>query len=199
MDIDSYSVKAFLSATAIALTFIALLPYIRSIRQGKTKPHAFSWIIWGSVTFVAFLAQLAGHGGIGAWPIGISGMLTWYIAWRAYQQRGTINITRLDWWFLFSAMTSLPIWYLTREPLWAVVILTIVDLLGFGPTIRKAWHEPHHERLSLFILMGIRNGLVVMAMETYSLTTILFPAAMVGACLLLIAVIIYRRPQIAHP
>lgn len=58
--------KEFFGAVAIALTIMAFWPYIRSIHQGKTKPHVFSWIIWGSTTFVVFLAQLADAGGAGA-------------------------------------------------------------------------------------------------------------------------------------
>jgi hypothetical protein len=50
--------------------------YIHSIQQGTTKPHVFSWVIWGSTTFVVFLAQLADKGGAGAWPIGVSGIIT---------------------------------------------------------------------------------------------------------------------------
>ncbi len=41
--------KELLSACAILLTLIAFFPYIRSILQGKTRPHAFSWVTW-SVT-----------------------------------------------------------------------------------------------------------------------------------------------------
>ncbi len=58
--------KELLGAAAIALTLYAFLPYIRSILQGRTRPHVFSWVIWGSTTFVVFLAQLADKGGAGA-------------------------------------------------------------------------------------------------------------------------------------
>lgn len=68
--------KAILSIIAIAITLIAFIPYIVGILKGITKPHIFSWIIWGSTTFVVFLAQLEGHAGIGAWPIGVSGIMT---------------------------------------------------------------------------------------------------------------------------
>ena len=64
--------KELLSAVAIALTFIAFFPYVRSILNGAIKPHVFSWIIWGATTFVVFLAQLEDHGGAGAWPIELS-------------------------------------------------------------------------------------------------------------------------------
>ena len=86
--------KELFSALAILLTFIAFLPYIRSILKGETKPHVFSWVIWGSTTFVVFLAQLADKGGAGAWPIGVSGIITIYVALLAYlkksESRGTV-------------------------------------------------------------------------------------------------------------
>ena len=75
--------KEIPSTVAIVLTLIAFFPYIRSIHQGKTKPHVFSWVIWGSTTFVVFLAQLADKGGAGAWPIGVSGVITLFVAFIA--------------------------------------------------------------------------------------------------------------------
>ena len=59
--------KEWLSAIAILLTFIGFFPYIVSIRKGRTKPHVFSWIIWGNFVYslsrwgmIAVLAQLGG-------------------------------------------------------------------------------------------------------------------------------------------
>ena len=186
-------IKELLSVIAIALTFIAFIPYIRSIRQGKTKPHAFSWIIWASVTFIIFLAQLADKGGVGAWPIGVSGVITLYVAMLAYLKKSDIIITKQDWLFFILAMFSLPFWYFTSNPLWAVVILTTVALLGFAPTFRKSYNRPYEESLLFYILMAIRNVLVIMALENYSLTTILFPAATALACILLVQLVTIRR------
>jgi len=55
--------KEILSAIAIALTFAAFVPYLCTIIRGTTKPHIFSWVIWGATTFVIFLAQLEGMAG----------------------------------------------------------------------------------------------------------------------------------------
>lgn len=185
--------KEIFSAAAIALTFAAFVPYIRTILNGATKPHVFSWIIWGATTFVVFLAQLEGKGGAGAWPIGVSGCITIFVAFLAYVKRAEIAITKTDWLFFALAMSSLPVWYLTSDPLWAVVILTVVDLLGFGPTVRKAYCFPHSESLLFFCLFVVRNLLVIMALENYSVTTVLFPAVMTLACMLLMAIVAYRR------
>ena len=185
--------KEFLSAVAIALTFIAFYPYIRSIVQEKTKPHVFSWVIWGSTTFVVFLAQIKDHGGVGALPIGVSGIITISVAIMAYLKRADITITRTDWIFFIAAMSSLPLWYFTSDPLWAVVVLTIVDVFGFGPTIRKAYSHPFEERLIFFTLFAARNVIVIFALENYSLTTVLFPATIATACLLLTIMVRNRR------
>src|SRR6516162_11100816 len=98
--------KELLSAAGIALTFVIFIPYIRSIQQGRTKPHVFSWFIWASGTFVVFLAQLAGGGGLGAWPIGVSGLITAYIAILAYRKRTDRSITTSDWMFFVAALSA---------------------------------------------------------------------------------------------
>lgn len=189
--------KESLSIVAIALTFIAFYPYIRSIMQGKIKPHLFSWVIWGSTTFIVFLAQLEDNGGAGAWPIGISGTITIYIAIMAYFKKSDMTITGTDWVFFITAMSSLPFWYFTSDPLWAVVILTTVDVFGFGPTLRKAYVYPFEEQLTFFALFAARNVIVIAALENYSLTTVLFPAVIATACLLLMLMVTYRRRALA--
>lgn len=189
--------KELLSAAAIALTLIAFLPYIRPIITGAVKPHVFSWVTWGTTTVIVFLAQIEDKGGAGAWPIGVSGCITMFIALLAYLKRADVGITRTDWLFFASAMSSLPFWYFTADPIWAVVILTAVDVLGFGPTVRKAYSSPHSESLTFFGLFIARNLIVIMALENYSITTVLFPAAIAAACLLLVAMVAFRRRVLA--
>jgi len=191
-------VKELLSAAAIVVTFAIFVPYIRSIRRGLTRPHVFSWVIWALGTFVVFLAQLAGSGGLGAWPIGVSGLITAYVAVLAYSKKSDTAVTRLDWAFLIVALAALPCWFLTSDPLWAVVILTGLDLAGFGPTFRSAYFRPHDERLGFYSLAAVRNLLSILALERYSLTTVLFPAAVGIACLAFVAMVAFRRKSLAR-
>lgn len=134
---------------------------------------------------------------MGAWPIGVSGSITICIAFMAYLKRTDITITKSDWLFFLSALSSLPLWYFTDDPLWAVVILTTVDVLGFGPTIRKAYISPHSESLLFFGLFAARNVLVTLALEHYSVTTVLFPAVIAAACMSLMAMLTVRRRVLA--
>ncbi|CCN72338.1 conserved hypothetical protein [Vibrio nigripulchritudo SFn118] len=187
------SFKIAFSGLAIVLTFVAFVPYIKSTVSGKTKPHVFSWIIWGTTTGIVFFAQLEAKGGIGAWPIGVSGAITVLVALLAFIKSSDVSITRTDWVFFLAALTSLPFWYFTSDPLWAVVVLTTVDLLGFGPTIRKAYDFPHDENVPFFLLFMARNTFALLALEHYSVATVLLPLSVSIACLLLLIMVSYRR------
>lgn len=188
--------KDILGFIAIALTIGAFIPYIRSIRAGITRPHVFTWLIWGIATLVVFIAQLVSDGGAGAWPTGVSGAITCYIAYLAYRHRGDDRTTRLDWLFFAAAMTAIPCWYFTSDPLAAVLILTLVDLLGYGPTLRKVYHRPQEEQALLYVLTTIRNLLAMVATADYSLATLLFPAAGSVGNVIVIALIAVRRRQL---
>ncbi|ORU93065.1 MAG: hypothetical protein A6F70_04585 [Cycloclasticus sp. symbiont of Bathymodiolus heckerae] len=191
------TINQYLSAFAIGLTFYGFYPYIRSILNSTVKPHVFSWVIWGSTTLIVFFAQLKAGGGVGAWPIGVSAIITCYVAYLAYTKKGDIHIKRIDWVFFILALSSLPLWYLTADPLWAVIILTMVDILGLLPTMRKAYEKPYEESIPFFVIIAVRNTIAVVALEVYSVTTILFPATVAVFCLLLIMIIGYRRRVIS--
>jgi hypothetical protein len=172
---------------------VAFVPYILSVLKGRTKPHVFSWVIWGVATVIVFFAQLADGGGVGAWSIGLSGVLTLYIAYLAYQRRNELWITRSDWVYFILALLSIPVWYFTDDPFWAVAILTTIDTLGFLPTFRKAYDKPFEEQLFLYVVMTVRNLVSIPALEHYSWTTVLFPATLSVTCAVFIVMVAARR------
>lgn len=192
----TFGPKELAGAAAVALTLYAFLPYFRGILRGTVRPHVFSWVIWGATTVIVFVAALQSGGGFGAWVIGLSGTLTLIVAALAWVGRADVTITRLDWLFLLGAASSLPLWYLTESPLSAVVVLTVVDLLGFGPTLRKAWFQPYSESPGFYGMFVLRNVLVLLALESYSLATWLFPVSIATACAGLVALILLRRRAI---
>lgn len=156
----------------------------------------FSWVIWAITTFIVFFAQLEGGGGAGAWPTGVSAIITCYVAYLAYKTLGDIKITQLDWVFFITAMSSIPFWYLTADPLWAVIILTTVDVFGLAPTLRKAYDKPFEESVQFYAITTVRNLISIIALDIYSTTTILFPAAVAFFCVVLIVVVVYRRREL---
>ena len=63
--------------------------------------------------------------------------------------------------------------------------------------LRKTWHQPWSESLTFMLLFGMRNYLVLFALEHYSLTTVLFPAATAVALSATVAMIVWRRNRLS--
>lgn len=187
-----------MGAASVVLAIASFVPYVIQIRSGTMKPHVFSWVIWSISTAVVYFAQVVADGGPGAWPTGVSGLLTMYVTWLAWSRNRDVDITRSDWCFLGAALASLPVWYVTSDALWAVVILTSIDLLGFGPTVRKLYQHPYEESASFYLLFAIRSAVSILALESLNLTTLLFPVAMVLSCGAVSLLLLWRRKALAR-
>jgi hypothetical protein len=158
-----------------------------------------SWTIWGITTSIVFFAQRESGAGVGAWPIGFSAAVAFFVAAVAYTKRGDIKIATTDWLFFLSALAAIPLWWATNSPLTAVLLVTTIDVLGFGPTLRKSYALPYSESLMFFYLIVVRNILVLFALEAYNVTTALFPVAIGSMAIVVIAVVTLRRGQLGPP
>lgn len=182
--------KEIIGLIAVILTFVGIYPYIIDIFRNKTKPHMFTWIVWALVTFIAFLGQWQKGGGPGSWTTGVSGILTIFIALISLK-KGTKDITKLDWLMFIGALLGIIPWLLTKDPTLSVVILTIIDVVAFVPTIRKTIKDPGSETFISYVIHAIRHGLSIIALASYNLATIIYPAS-VGIMNIIIIFIILK-------
>ena len=190
--------KSIFATIAVVISGLSFLPYIWSIFRGTIRPHVLSWSIWGLTTSIVFFAQRAGGAGVGAWPVGISALLAFSIAIIAYLKRADIRISTTDWLFFVLALLAIPLWAVTHNPVWAVLLVTFVDVLGFGPTIRKAYRQPQTESVLFFSLIVLRNIFVLMALEHYSVTTVLFPSAIGTMAAVVMMTVVLQRQALAR-
>lgn len=184
-----------LAAMAVAMTLAGYFYYFRDIFAGKTKPHAFTWLVWASLTAIAFAGQISDKGGAGAYITGVTAAISFLIFLLALL-KGEKEITRSDWLSLAGAAAALLLWFLTNDPLLAIVLITAVDFLGFVPTIRKSIRKPHEETLISYVLAGLKFILAIIALENYSIVTVLYPASLVFANLLFVVLLLSRRKKI---
>jgi len=134
------------------------------------------------------------HGGVGAFPMGFVALLCFSIAFLSYQKIGLDYIGKSDWIFLTLALFTIPLWYVTSNALYAIILLSLIDLLGFVPTFKKAFSYPFDEQLSFFILMVIKDlFFVIPALEEHSLTTMLFPLTLSITTTLFVIMVYWRR------
>jgi hypothetical protein len=182
-----------LGGLAVGLGLFGYGFYVRGILQGKVKPHAFTWFVWGLLTAIAFVAQVAEGGGAGAWVTGVTALCSFGFAIVGLGASSRVFITQSDWIFFISALLTIPIWYLTGNPLWSVIIITITDAIAFVPTFRKAFFHPGTENGWTYALSGLKFVVSLFALESFTWTTALYPASLVVANLAFVGMLVWRR------
>lgn len=189
--------KWALAVTAALISIGNLFYYVSNVLKGKTKPHMYTWLIWGLVTIVASLAQILSGGGAGAYFTMLIAFNCLVIAMLAYY-KGEKNIHYSDKICLLLCIFAIVIWPLLKTPLLSVLIVTAIDTFGFFPTIRKSYHRPHQENLFSFAIYTLTYSLSIAALETYNFITIFYPLIIVVTAGALAVMLVIRRKQLGH-
>lgn len=189
-------IKNIIGILAVILTFIGYVPYFRDILKGKTIPHVYSWFLWGFVTAIAFALQMSDKAGMGAFVTLTAAIMCTAVFFLGMTRKGKKDITKSDTIFLIFAFISLIIWLFAKQPVISAILTTIVDMLGFAPTIRKSWNKPYSETLSFYFLNTIRFILAVVSLQRYTVITALYPTTWFLANGLFAILLILRRKQL---
>lgn len=163
---------------ALFITCIQYIPYVRGIFLGTTRPHAFSWFIWAVLTGIAFFAQVQDGAGAGAWVTGFTALTCTAISILAVF-KGEKDIKASDWATFLVGLAAIPLWLIMDNPLYAVILITVIDALAFWPTVRKSWHKPHEEYLFTYTLSALKFMFGCLALENITWVTALYPFSLV--------------------
>ncbi len=188
----------FFAAAAVALALLRYGTYFYTIYKGETKPHAFSWFLWAVVTGIGTFVQFSVDGGPSAWALAfvsstclLISVISFFIGDRHY--------TKSDWFALIASFTAIPVWYMTDNPLYAVMMIIVIDFLTYWPTIRKSFHCPQTEPPVSYFYAGLRYFLMLFAVPDptwENMAYIFFLMAMDWAFALYIVI---RRIQLGYP
>lgn len=169
--------KNVIGLTAVALAFVGYAPYLRDIVRKKTHPHLYSWVLWGFVTLLAFALQFSGGAGIGSMVTLSAALLCFVVIFLSFWSGAKRDIKPIDTVFFVMATVAVFIWLFAKQPVISIILVTIIDMLGFLPTVRKTWNDPHSETLSFYLITTFRFCLAIFALREYSILTALYPIA----------------------
>lgn len=191
-----YDYQIVLGVFAALLTFVAFFLYVRSALREGTKPHPFTWFLITIIDTTVFVAQVLNGGGPGTWAVGTGAALSGIVFLIALIY-GEKRIARIDWICLALALFGIAIWITTSNALLAVVFASITDVLVKLPTFRKSYIRPNEESITMWSVDIVLYSLSIGALSTLSWTTALFPAVIVINDIALVAMILFRRKQLA--
>ncbi|MBI1970139.1 hypothetical protein HYS47_00170 [Candidatus Woesearchaeota archaeon] len=189
--------KIVLGYLTILLACIAHIPYLLHVFSNKTKPHAFSWLVWSILSGIAFAASLVRHGGAGSWIAGFTAM-TCLVIFLLSLWKGTKDFPLIDWICIALAGVSLWLWWLTKDPTLSVITIVVTDTLAYVPTFRKSYHQPFQETASVYMIYFFIWILALFALGSYSIATWLYPVYGIVSNAAIVSFLVWRRKVQQH-
>lgn len=187
--------KFIIAVIASIITVVAYVPYFRDIFLKKTKPHLFTWLIWGITQGTATAALLYGGGKFGSISLIIGTVLVFAIFLLSFKY-GTRDITKSDKIVLALALLTIVIWWQLDSPLIAVLMVSAIDGTGYIPTVRKSFKNPWSETLSFWVWMAIVDILAIIANAEYNLLTVTYLSVLFVANVIVYLVCTTRRKKV---
>jgi hypothetical protein len=183
--------KDAMGALAVVITLAAYGIYVWQTLRGEARPHPLSWLIFGILTGTAYLVQRDEAAGPGSWVMGITAIVCLLLCLMSFW-RGERTFPWYEWAFLVAAAVIFIFYLWSHEPTISAALAAIVSVLGFGPTVTKAWQRPHSDSITTFAVNSIKFIPAFFAMDNLTLATCVMPAALVVANAA-VALIIYAR------
>lgn len=185
-------IKFLLGVISTAIAVVCFIPYIKDILKRKTEPHTYSWLVWTILQSVGVMAQLKEGAGYGAWALAVGAFFCFTIFLLSFKY-GTKNISKFDLTCLVASLFAIAIYIFIENPIYAIISVALIDFVGFLPTFRKGFEEPFTETTSTFILSAIANLLSILALQNYTVTTVLYIASLLFTNSSFATMILIRR------
>jgi len=178
----------------ISWIFILLFcaKYLHSLLQGETKPHIYTILLYVIITGIIFYSQIIAWAGFGSIYVGIT-CLFWMIIFILSFWYGIKDITITDKISLVFALISIPLWYVSWDPLLSVILLIIVDIFSSYPSVRKTYVNPYSENLFAFVIEFIWISFSILALAQINFLSAGYLIYIMLFDILMFSIIYYRR------
>jgi len=163
-------------AVAIPLRLMAGGGYLISTLRGKAKPNIVSWSLWSLTALIAFAAQIYKGGrsealvtlAIALGPLAV-------IAVAVLKGAQSLTLTRLDVWCLSLAIAGIILWIRTKDPLLALLMSIVADILASIPTVVKSYLTPQTESAAAYSLSIISMIVTLLTIRQWNVMSWAFP------------------------
>ncbi len=165
--------KTIFLVLATIITVGSVIPYVRDILRGTTKPNIVSWITWTLLTGIATAAEIAAHEYATAIFTSAAVLETGIIVVLGLKY-GYVKYTTFDVVCQIGAIVGIILWQLFNSPAIGVVASVTIDFIGALPTIRHSWLKPGEETWSAYALAGLGGALAIAALNNHNWTSLTY-------------------------
>lgn len=175
---------------ATIITVIGVIPYLKDILKGKTKPNLVSWVTWTLLTVIATAAEISAGEYVAAIFTAAAAFETGLVVVLGLFKKAYVKYTRFDIACQLAAVVGIVLWQMFDSPAIAVIAAVTIDFIGALPTFRHSYQKPEEETWITFALSGVGGFFGVLALETYNFVSLPYALYIVLINILMAFVII---------
>lgn len=190
--------KTIFAIIAALISVGVFINYVRSVLQKKTKPHAYTWLVWFITQATAVAGIWYGDGGWGAVALTVSTVFVGAVFLLSLRY-GTRNITKSDTVVLISALLAIVVWWQLDNPVLAILMVSTIDVIGYIPSWRKSVVEPWSETLLSWSISPVGHFFAILAFTQYNFFTLTYPLSLMTANFVLVAICLIYRSKVPKP
>lgn len=165
-----------LGGIAGLIAMLAVIPYIKDILHGTTRPNIVSWSLWVILLLISLLAQVSAGASWSALMIlgdiiGTSTVLILCLWGYGYGKYGRVELV-----CTILAFVAIALWQFAHEPFLAIACAVLADLMASIPTLLKAYKDPWSEAPTQFFIISFASLLALLSTTIIDPANLVFPA-----------------------
>lgn len=169
-----------LAAFAGIISFSSLIPYVRDILHGTTRPNAITWFLWLFIQLIAIAAQL--HEGA-SWSIVfviVDGITILVVCTLSVIGYGYSEWNAFDAFCGVLGVVAIIAWQITGNAILALIFSVLADGLAALPTLRKAYVDAWSENPTGWGITTVAAALGLASTTRFDAANLLFPGYLVA-------------------
>lgn len=165
--------------------------YIKSTIKGDTKPNRVTWLMRSIAPLIASVAAFSDWVRRAVLPVFMSGFAPLLVFISSFfNKKSYRKLWKFDYICGFFSLLALILWYITKNPMIAIVFAIISDWSAALPTIIKSLKDPKSESAIAFITWFFNAFTSFFAIKSFWFSEIAFPLYLCVLNILLITIIL---------
>ncbi|MCX8074191.1 MAG: hypothetical protein N2749_01210 [Clostridia bacterium] len=184
----------YLVFVGMIVSLIGTILYIKEVIKGEVKPNRVSFFMWSLAPLIATVAAISTGVTLSVIPVFMSGFNPLLILIVSlFKKEAYWKITKFDLSCGFFSVLALILWYITKNPIIAIIFAILSDFLAAIPTIIKAWKHPKTEASSVYAAGLFSAFTSFAAIKMWDFASLAFPTYLIIANILIILSIERKR------
>lgn len=185
---------SYFALVSAVITVFGGLYYLFDTLTGKAKPNRVTWLLWGLLPTIVFIAQHMQGVGEMSWITLASGLTPYLVFIASFLNRNAYwKTAKTDYILMAVSLIGIGLWVITKQPNIAIVFMIVADLVAGIPTYVKSYRYPESESWIAYALSAFGYLIGVFAIQNVDFQNVAFVVYLLLNEILLTSLVVRSR------